>query len=169
MRMLQGATLAVTLILLFLMTLLGVSAIQVTQMQEKMSSNMQDKELSFNAAESALAAGEAWIINLTREPSVVTVCSPYPCVQEPYQNLIFTTQTNSWWQSHSAAYSSQLDNVASSPRYIIEFLEYVPDSPVLGDSSIKGKGTFYYQITTRGSGSSDNSVSILQTTVGRRY
>ena len=37
----QGATLAITLILLFVMTLLGVSAMQVTQMQEKMASKLE--------------------------------------------------------------------------------------------------------------------------------
>ena len=165
----QGATLAVALIFLFLITLLGVSAIQVTSMQEKMSSNLQDKEFSFNAAESALAAGEKWVLDLTREPTTFTLCSPYPCVQETYINITLGTQTESWWQSHSASYSTPLDNITTSPRYIIEFLQFVADSPVLGDSSVKSKGTFYYKITARGTGSSDNSVSVLQTTIGRRF
>lgn len=164
-----GATLAITLILLFLVTLLGVSAMQVTQMEEKMSANLQDKELSFNAAESGLAAGEAWIMALSRQPTLQVTCSPYPCVQEAYQNLNFSGQTSTWWQTNSAAYSSPLDNVTTSPRYVIEFLQFVPDAPIVGDSSVKSSGVFYYQITTRGTGSSDDSVSLLQSTIGRRF
>ncbi|RUQ89034.1 pilus assembly PilX family protein [Legionella septentrionalis] len=169
MKKQSGATLAITLILLFLVTLLGITAMQVTHMQEKMSANLQDKELSFNAAESALAAGEAWILGLTRQPSVQTTCSLFPCVQENYQDIIFKDQSVSWWQENSAAYASPLDNIATPPRYFIEFLQFVPDSPTVGSSSAKSTGTFYYQITTRGTGASDNSVSILQSTVGRRF
>ncbi|GGI79643.1 pilus assembly PilX family protein [Legionella impletisoli] len=165
----QGATLAVTLILLFVVSLLGVSAMHVTQMQEKMSSNLQDKELSFNAAESALMAGEEWLLGLTTQPPVVTTCSSFPCVQTVFQNTDITTQDSSWWVSNAAAYNNNLENINTSPRYIIEFLEFIPDSQVIGDSSIKSTGVFYYQITARGTGASDDSVSILQTTLGRRF
>lgn len=169
MRTYSGATLAVTLLLLFVVSLLGISAMQVSNFQEKMSSNLQDKELSFNAAESALAAGEAWILSLSQQPPVLATCSPFPCVQETYQNLDFSTQSSNWWQTNSAVYASQLHSLASPPRYIIEFLQFVPDSPEVGDSSKKSTGTFYYKITARGTGSSNNAVSILQTTIGRRF
>lgn len=165
----QGVTLALTLILLFVITLLGVSAMQVTQMQEKMASNLQDKELSFNAAESALIAGENWLLSLINQPPVVSNCTVFPCVSSVYQNLVFTDQTSSWWESNSAAYGTSLENIASQPRYIIEFLQFIPDSQVIGDSSVKSTGVFYYQITARGTGATNNSVSILQTTVGRRF
>jgi type IV pilus assembly protein PilX len=169
MRRQQGATLAVTLILLFLMTLIGISAMQVTQMEEKMSSNLQDKELSFTAAESALASGEAWVLGQSHQPAVVSSCSAFPCVLQTYQNLNYTTQTSSWWSTNSAAYGSTLSNVTTPPRYFVEFVQFVPDSPTMGDSSVKSTGVFYYQVTSRGTGSSDNSSSILQSNVGRRY
>ncbi|WP_165475019.1 pilus assembly PilX family protein [Legionella yabuuchiae] len=165
----QGATLAVTLILLFVVSLLGISAMHVTQMQEKMSSNLQDKELSFSAAESALMAGEEWLLGLTTQPPVVTTCSSFPCVQTILQNTDITAQTSSWWNSNAATYNTDLEHINSSPKYIIEFLEFIPDSLVIGDSSIKSTGVFYYQITSRGTGSSDESVTILQTTLGRRF
>ena len=165
----RGATLAITLLILFIITLLGVSSIQVTQMQEKMSANIQDKEFSFNAAESALAAGEAWLTGLSREPSVQLVCTSHPCVKEPYQNVNLATQSTEWWQSNSGVYNERLDNVTSPPRYIIEFLEFVPDTPATGDSSIKSPGSYYYQITARGTGATSQAVSVLQTTYARRF
>lgn len=165
----NGATLAVTLILLFVVTLLGVSAMQIVHLQEKMSANLQDKELSFHAAESALAAGEAWIMTLTHHPGEEISCQVYPCIQEVYKDLNYTAQSSAWWQANSAVYPVPLDNLASQPRYFIELLQFVPDSPALGDSSMKSTGIYYYQITARGTGASDHSVSILQSAMSRRY
>lgn len=164
----RGATLATTLLILFIITLLAVSTIQVTQMQEKMTANLQDKEISFHAAESALAAGENWILNLQQEPVPVAVCSNFPCVQSLFGNMDFSTQNAGWWQSHSTTYSTALYNVSNSPHYLIEFLQYVPDTPIVGSLNSSG-GVYYYQITARGTGSTTDSQTILQTTVARRF
>ena len=168
MRKQQGATLAVTLLMLLIITLLGISAIQVTQMQEKMTANLQDKELSFHAAESALAAGETWILNQLAEPPVTTTCSAFPCVQTAFQNFNWQAQTAAWWQGNSANYSTELDNVDVTPRYVIEFLQFVPDSPLIGTVN-SSTGVYYYQVTARGSGGTNDAYTILQTTVARRF
>lgn len=168
MKKQRGATLAITLLMLLIVTLLAISSIQVTQMQEKMSANLQDKELSFHAAESALAAGEDWILNQPSEPPVTSSCSAYPCVITFMNNTDFSTQSASWWQNNSAPYSSTLGNIASSPRFIIEFTQYVPDTPAIGSLTASG-GVNYYQVTARGTGGTDEAVTILQTTVARRF
>ncbi|MCU7854967.1 MAG: hypothetical protein KZQ79_04615, partial [Candidatus Thiodiazotropha sp. (ex Lucinoma borealis)] len=51
----DGAALAVSLILLIIITLLSVSAMRSTNLDTKISVNHQFKEASFQAAESALA------------------------------------------------------------------------------------------------------------------
>ncbi len=158
----QGAT-------LFVVTLLGVSAIQVTQMQEKMSSNLQDKEVSFNAAETALRQAENWILSQSTQPPVVAKCSTFPCVQTVLQKVILEDKSKSWWRNNSAEYSGTLANVATPPRYIIEHLQYIPDSLVIGVNTTKSAGVHYYHVTARGTGATDDSISIIQTTVGRRY
>ncbi len=53
----RGAVLFVALIMLLLLTLLGVTAAQVTVMQERMSGNFRVQQLAFERSESALAAG----------------------------------------------------------------------------------------------------------------
>jgi len=164
----KGATLAITLLILFIITLIGVSSIRVTLMQEKMSTNLQDKELSFNAAETGLAAGESWLLSQSIQPAVYVQCSVYPCVVEVYDSTNLDEQSNSWWSSNSAEYGSDLDNVATRPRYIIEFLQFVPDTPEIGNSNAQN-GVFYYQITARGTGSSNDSASTIQATVARRF
>lgn len=49
----QGAALVVSLIILVIMTLLGVTAIQVTTSEEKMVANLREFNIAFQAAEAA--------------------------------------------------------------------------------------------------------------------
>lgn len=165
----KGSTLIVTLLLLLVISLLGVSSMQTAQMQQKMSSNIQDKEYSFNAAESALSAGEAWLLGLTAEPNVFESCAVYPCVQEVMQNVNLVQQDDEWWSSHAASYDGGFKKFSTPPKYIVEFLQFVPDSPIIGDSSMKSKGMHYYQITAYGVGASSEATTILQTTIARRF
>jgi type IV pilus assembly protein PilX len=165
----QGATLAISLLLLLIITLLGISALSVTQMQERMSSNFQDKTLSFTAAESALYSGENWILNLTTLPAISATCSQYPCVQTEDLAINWTNKNQSWWNSHSAAYANHLTDVTTSPRYTIEFIQFVPDSPMMGTITQSSAGTYYFKITSRGTGGSDTTETILQTTIARRF
>lgn len=165
----RGATLAVALILLLIITLIGVSAMQVTQLEEKMSANFQDKLLSFSAAESALKAGEKFILDQTSEPTTYATCPSLPCVHDRYVDLDYTTQSDTWWQANAAAYGVNLPDIASQPRYVIEFVQFVADSPIVGSSSVKSTGVYYYQITAKGTGATNSANTILQTTVARRF
>ena len=168
-RYTKGATLAVTLIILFVITLLGVSAIKITQMQEKMSSNLQDKELSFAAAETALTEGEQWVMGLPTQPNTEVSCASLPCARVVYQDVIMEAQDTSWWNANAAAYPNNLQNIKTPPRYIVEFLQFVPDTLEIGNASNSNPGIHYYQVTARGTGASNDSISVLQTTVGRRF
>ncbi len=165
----NGATLAVALLLLLVITLIGVGTIQVTQMQEKMSGNLQDKEMSFLATESAVAAGEAWLLAQTSQPDVnIGNCGSYPCVQSVYENLNLAAQTSAWWSSRSAEYSLNLNKITTKPRYITEYLQFVPDTPVVGNGT-QNHGVTYYQVTGHGNGATDSAASVIQTTVARRF
>jgi len=50
----QGATLAIVLIFLVLVTLVGVTAMTTTTMEERMAGNLKDRNLAFQAAEAGL-------------------------------------------------------------------------------------------------------------------
>lgn len=54
----QGVALYVALIMLLLLTLLGLAALQVTAMQERMTGNFRTFNLAFNRAEDALRQAE---------------------------------------------------------------------------------------------------------------
>ena len=56
-----GAALIVSLIFLLLMTLIGVTSMQSTTLQERMAGNTRDRNLALQAAEAALRQGETWL------------------------------------------------------------------------------------------------------------
>src|SRR3546814_17172616 len=62
-HMQRGASLIVVLILLLVVTLLGLAALRTTILQERMSANLFDRSLSFQAAETALREGQVAIQN----------------------------------------------------------------------------------------------------------
>ncbi len=54
-----GAVLIVSLLMLTVMTMIGVTAMQSNLLQEKMAGNFRDSNLAFQAAEAGLRDGEA--------------------------------------------------------------------------------------------------------------
>jgi type IV pilus assembly protein PilX len=60
----SGVVLVVSLIMLMLITLIGVSAMQNTGLEEKMAGNLRDRNMAFQAAEAALRDAEADISNV---------------------------------------------------------------------------------------------------------
>jgi type IV pilus assembly protein PilX len=54
----RGSILFISLILLLVITVIGISSISTTGLNEKMASNYSDHNLAFQAAEAALLAGE---------------------------------------------------------------------------------------------------------------
>jgi type IV pilus assembly protein PilX len=55
----QGVSLFIVLMLLLIMTVLGLAGLRGTVMQERMSGNLLDRSIAFQAAESALREAEA--------------------------------------------------------------------------------------------------------------
>ena len=54
----QGSTLIVALVMLLLISLIAVGSMQDTILQERMTSNTEDRSIAFESAEAALRAGE---------------------------------------------------------------------------------------------------------------
>ena len=71
----RGVALVVVLVLLLVMTLLGLAVVRSTLLEEKMSSNLYDRSLAFQAAESALREAEI----LVRSKVVAGMPIGYDC------------------------------------------------------------------------------------------
>ena len=164
----QGATLATSLVLLLLLTLLGTAAMQTSAIEEKMYNNIRDKEHSFHASESALEEAEDWLIAKIVIEEPVPSCTTQPCIIDYDSTTYYEAQDSGWWAANSAGFSGgTLSNIKTQPRYIVGFHRFVPDTITIGKGGTDG--TYFYQITTRGTGATDIGVSVLQTTVAKRY
>lgn len=166
----RGVTLAITLVFLFVLLIVGISAVRISLVEEKMTGNMRDKHIAFEAAESALTVAEQWIWDNTNYPTATSSGSSNVW-------LLGYTGSGEWWTSNSVGWwDSNGVSVAgnsyqySSPRYVIEeraFLQQGEDLSI-GQGSTK-KGKYVYQVTSRGYGGSSETRVHLRSTYIRRF
>ena len=168
----QGAVLIVSLLLLLIMTLIGVTTMSTTSLEEKMAGNMRDKNTALQAAEAALEDGESWIAPLGLQPAETTTCGAPPCDMWALNVLPdLSSQSQSWWLSNGREYgavgSKDISDVNTDPHYILEAQSFVPDSLDMGQNPPTGKSI--YRVTAHGTGGSDDAQVILQTTFVKRF
>ena len=177
-----GAALITGLILLIVMTLIGVTAMQTTALEERMAGNMRDQNLAFQAAEAGLRDAEALLdpTNLIDRP---LTCSSAPCSctigscsvweRNFYMTTDFSKQIDSWWttngQELGTAGNQDITEIAEDPRYIIQELEFKPDELGAPSYNNLNPGRQYFLITARGKGGTQTATAVLETTYTRRF
>jgi type IV pilus assembly protein PilX len=162
----RGAVLVVSLIILLLLTIVGITAMHTTTMEEKMAGNTRDRDLAFQSAEAALRDGEAYIEGLTATSGFGSTTGLYSETDDAPD----WTSSTSWDNSHSKPYSGTIAGVDSQPRYYIKILAVVArtrTSKVL-PPTVGGTVTIF-RITARGVGSSPNSEVVLQSRYGKSF
>ena len=159
----QGAALIVSLLLLLIMTVLGVTSMRTTTLQERMAGNLRDNNLAFQSAEAALRQGEDFLELATVPP--FTGSNGLLQMQSGAGQASYWNQYD-WPALGRAAVAPAADLVAEAPRYVIEEL---PPLPAQGDSLRFGAlpDVGFYRITAYGVGGTTDAVSILQTTYRR--
>jgi len=165
----SGVVLATSLIMLLLLTLISVTAMQTTCLEEKMAGNMRDKNLAFQAAESALIEAENSI-----DPTALPAFSAtgtggfYSSMPTPALSNSALTQAN-FWRDNPVATSTltaaKLNNNITAPVYIIQQLNSVCFDPAGCIPTTTTEPLPMYKITVKATGGSTNSVVILQSTI----
>lgn len=124
----SGAALLVALIMLLVSTMIGLASIRGTTLNEKMSSNMYDRSLSYQAAESALRAGEAALL---ANPAIALDCmvAGVPCPPIPASTFI---NSNVDWTSVGASYQVNDALLGSTPQFYVEKMGEVGGTDELG-------------------------------------
>ena len=164
----RGATLVISLVMLLMLTLLSVTSMQTTAFEDRMTTNMSDLEYAFQATEAALREGEAWLEGLAVEPVQEATCSTKPCVLLPDPLRYPEDFDLSLWQTTGTSYGGpSLNDISTTPIYLIEFSRFSPDTLVSGQNT--SAGIFYYRVMARGTGRSNDAIVILESTYGRRY
>jgi len=170
----KGAALFVSLIILLMLTVLGISSMQSTIVQEKMAGNSNDYNVALQAAEVALREGENWIWTLTGKP----VASSTPTSAQVWvldspadttkNTMWWTHRDDDWWTTNSVQITDSLSRVDSKPRYLNEELSFVKDSlnvGMPGDNS----GRSLFRTTAKGTGGNAETRVLLQSTYSRRF
>lgn len=165
-----GAVLFVSLIMLLVLTVIAVTAMQTTTLEEKMAGNLRDQTLAFQAAEAALRAGESWLGAQPAEPVAQTSCGVVStCV------YVLNTEdvlNNSLWDEVSTpkyrTYAGVLQRVKTAPKFLVEYHSFIKDSLVAGQHGDES-GRVTFRITARGTGGSDTAQAYPQSTYSRRF
>jgi type IV pilus assembly protein PilX len=159
----RGAILVTSLLLLLTLTIIGVSVMQITRMQERAAGNTRDLNLAFQGAEAAVRDAE----NLIWSTAAIVTCNTASCVR-PRGTLPedLVSQTAAWWDSNAQEYgadgSRDLEELDEDPQFIIEEIAWV--GPLVVDEP---GARMFYQITARSTGGTGLATSLVQTTYAK--
>ncbi|HEY2346453.1 MAG TPA: PilX N-terminal domain-containing pilus assembly protein [Xanthomonadaceae bacterium] len=129
----RGAALMVVLILLLIMTLLGLASLRGTLMDQRMSANTYDRNLSLQEAEAALREGEAVLAPGVASSSFTSACTSGLCSQPVAAagtlDRWSDTSFNNKWQNVSSSLITSLsvEPGAGTPQYFIEYMGVAPN------------------------------------------
>lgn len=123
-----GAALVVVLVLLLAMTLLGVAALRGGLLEERMSANMLDRSLSFQAAEAALREAEQRLLVPGIEKNFPAAgCADGLCATPvPKEGVMERADDPAFGGWHSA---TKVSDLAGTPQYFIEAMGDAPGWP----------------------------------------
>lgn len=121
----QGVSLVIVLVLLLVMTVLGLAVLRGTLLEERMTANLRDRSLSFQAAEAALREGETIAAAEPTPPpagcSAAGVCAqPVAGEVDRWRNAGF----GGWVTA-----SSQVNTATTPTSYFIEYMGEAPTWP----------------------------------------
>jgi type IV pilus assembly protein PilX len=163
----SGAVLIVGLVMVLLISIIALSAIRSSNLQEAMAGNMRDRNIAFQASESGLVVGESDVNIFEAAPICTGRTNCYlRQTQVPSESVIFLTDAE--FDDVSRLSELVLKGVESEPTFMIE--ELSPFTPQDGSALEKGAGLtdlLPYRITSKGTGLGANTTVILQTTYNR--
>ena len=167
----SGVALILSLIILTMMTMIGVTALQSASVEEKMSSNVQQLNTAFQAAEAALRDGEYWIDEQTRPPltedcvSKCGVSSKVWSIDSGFLDGIAGWTTTDW---HTHAFDlAGFPYKYRTPQRLIQEHSYERDSVAVGIAT--PTASHYYQVSARGTGGTGKEDVRLQSIFIKRF
>ncbi|MDO6748277.1 pilus assembly PilX family protein [Gilvimarinus sp. 1_MG-2023] len=162
----QGATLIVGLIMVLAITIVGLSAVRGTALQEQMAGNMRDRQIAFQSSESALRQAES---QLTGGVAAAPIGQ-----QQGFIESLESSSSAFWqgyednWQAQAATYPVDIPGVSQRPVFIVEEVSYY-GSGLDGNANdfaslMKAGMDVRYRVTSRAVGGSTDAQVIVQST-----
>jgi type IV pilus assembly protein PilX len=174
----SGIVLIVSFIILLLLTIIGVSGMKVTGLEEKMAGNDRDQNVAFQSAEAALRAGEAKVLALWDKGNGSinkTFCATTAGLYHEANLCTAATTANTpnaldplvWSDDTKSVAITSISNtsgnklVAAAPRYFISYAAKI--APLTGENN---PPTYLFIVTARGVGGQNGTQVILRSHFG---
>ncbi len=169
----SGVVLVFCLVMLLLLTMLGLSGVQSTSMQQRMARNARDVNMAFQATEAAIRDAEQFL-------DTVNGIGPFQAANANANGLYVgaaSNQVDNWdipglWSSANVIVApTAIAGVAAQPQYIIEYVRTVTSDPDTLNIDNIGQDTGgglvdIYRVTAQGTGGSATSRVMIQSTYG---
>ena len=165
----RGAILVTSMLLLLVLTIIGVTVMQMSRMQERMAGNTRDLNLAFQAAEGALRGTESFIRQQVARP---IGCTTSPCdvwLQDSLTGAV-ANRSDTWWDANGQTYGqAAMAGVNEPPTSVVEELGFVrtDGGVVMGQDPPDGRD--FFQVTSRSTGGSGLAEIVLQSTYTRKF
>ena len=171
-RRARGVALFISLVLLLVLTIIGVSSVQTTSLETRMARNEYDVLLAFQAAESALRDAEVFL-DTVEDTDDFTDAGVDGLWNIPDPGDDYRWEEDGVWDDGRSRVAEEIGElVTATPRYLVEHLVTVsqgenpyqisPDYPSPDDV------VAIFRVTARGLGGSENAQVLLQTTYGKK-
>ncbi len=166
----RGAVLAVSLMILLVMTMIGISGMRGTVQQERMASNTKDRNQAFQTAESAMRDAEVYIETIVTTGGFDGSAGLFSEAQAEPDLFASTT----WTDNTTSIDATNVPGSYSPPRYFIKQFSTIPG--IQGAMNLSGYGdnkgigdVTAFRITTRGIGASQDDDGASTEVVLRSY
>lgn len=174
-----GSVLVISLLILLTLTILGVTALNTTVMEERMSSNTRQRNLAHQAAETALKAAEQWLGNTAGNVMLTSHIGMFNRNSGLYDDTVSgrslnfnINDTDSWTAGNSQAvttlssFPTDASAIPGAPRYIIEYIGRVGDPPLnFTDPDLRDHA---FRIVVIGWGPDKTTKVVLSSTFSKR-
>lgn len=177
----RGSALIVSLLLLIVLTLIGMTTMRTSRLETVMATNARESAIAFEAAEAALRDAEQFIEDVVSVAAFGGVGGGLLGIDDAEPNY---HSTSTWSATNSKVYGSNPNNlvpdlpyVAQQPRYIIKYVGEVTNLAgqnlsinIGGYANQPGSQTFsMFRITSRGTGRNSESQVVIQTHYGKIF
>lgn len=185
----RGFVLVTSLIFLVVITLLAVSAISSSTLQERMASNLREKSRARQAADAALREAELQLSSAAMATyQKARNCSSGGEVDDSENGLVICRQgvfdaadddageryfdddvwSSSAVQTYNADKNGDNDAIDTDVRYVVEELEDCVGS-VDPDKCALGAGVIRYRVTALARGQNPAAIAVTQSVYQKRY
>lgn len=157
----RGVALIVALLLLLVITLVGLAAVRGTIMQQKMASNVYDRQVAFQSSEGALRAAQE-LITSNPKSTFIRDCSALganACLGDPFDDANANTFITDVGAGSASGQFTASTIATGQPQFVVENMGKFADPSTQGQNqtansmqyggSVKPPKPTFFRITTR--------------------